>query len=55
VLRARSLDLLPANHPAFGKTTGAQGPTAYVCRRNVCGLPLTDGAMLAKALSARVS
>ena len=53
VLRTRSVDALPTGHPAFGKSAGDKGAAAYVCRRNVCGLPLVDGAALALALSSR--
>ena len=52
VLRAGSLDALPTGHPAFGKSAAGRA-TAYVCRRNVCGLPLTDRDALAAALAAR--
>ena len=55
VLRVSGLDALPAEHPAFGKSAGAVGATAYVCRRNVCGLPIVDARALATALSARVA
>ena len=41
VLRAASLDALPASHPAYGKSAGTEGAVAYVCRRQVCGLPIT--------------
>ena len=52
VLRAPGQDALPVNHPAFGK--GAMGgATAYVCRRQVCGLPITNGEVLAAALAQR--
>ena len=53
VLRAPSPDSLPADHPAFGKSAGSEGAAAYVCRRNVCGMPMADGDILASALSAR--
>jgi uncharacterized protein len=53
VLRAANTTVLPADHPAFGKAAGAEGAAAYVCRRNVCGLPMVDGTVLAAALSAR--
>ncbi|HLJ64829.1 MAG TPA: thioredoxin domain-containing protein [Stellaceae bacterium] len=33
---------LPASHPAFGKTEVAGRATAYVCRGQICSLPLTD-------------
>ncbi len=54
VLRS-GLNELPADHPAFGKSAGAKGATAYVCRSNVCGLPIVDRAALAVALSARAA
>ena len=41
VLRAGSLDALPASHPAYGKSAGTEGAVAYVCRRQVCGLPIS--------------
>jgi uncharacterized protein YyaL (SSP411 family) len=41
---------LPSMHPAFGKTRGAAGATAYVCRGRTCSLPLTDPAALGEAL-----
>jgi uncharacterized protein YyaL (SSP411 family) len=53
VLRTPSLDGLPAGHPAFGKPAGAEGAAAYVCRRNVCGLPIADQRALAMALAVR--
>jgi uncharacterized protein YyaL (SSP411 family) len=53
VLRAPSSDALPAAHPASGKSAGAEGAAAYVCRRSVCGLPVVDGEALAVSLSAR--
>jgi uncharacterized protein len=54
VLRVADTGALPSGHPAFGKTAGAQGAVAFVCRRNVCGLPITDPAALSQALAARV-
>jgi uncharacterized protein YyaL (SSP411 family) len=53
VLRAPTPDALPETHPAYGKTAGAEGAAAYLCRRNVCGLPVTDAAVLAAMLRAR--
>jgi uncharacterized protein len=53
VLRARDLDALPSNHPAFGKSAGAGVAAAYVCRRQICGLPISDARTLASALAAR--
>jgi uncharacterized protein len=47
VLRAERTDALPPNHPAFGKPAGA----AYICRRQTCGLPITDVALLEAALA----
>ncbi len=54
VLRAADAANLPAGHPAHGKTAGGQSAAAYVCRRQVCGLPITDPAALRLALSARI-
>jgi uncharacterized protein len=53
VLRTLSLDGLPPGHPAFGKSSGTDGAAAYVCRRNVCGLPIADQRALAAALAVR--
>jgi uncharacterized protein YyaL (SSP411 family) len=53
VVRVTGTDALASDHPAYGKTAGAHDAVAYVCRRNVCGLPVTDGSALSKALSAR--
>ena len=53
VLRAADTNALPSGHPAYGKTAGMHGATAYVCRRNVCGLPITDPAVLARTLGSR--
>ena len=54
VLRAADTGALPPDHPAFGKTAGSHGAVAYVCRRNVCGLPITDPSALSQALRTRV-
>ncbi|HEY1410935.1 MAG TPA: thioredoxin domain-containing protein, partial [Rhodopila sp.] len=54
VLRATDMSALPAAHPAYGKTSGADDATAYVCRRQVCGLPIRDAAMLSGALRTRL-
>ena len=53
VLRAPDAAALPAGHPAAGKTEGAAGAAAYLCRRGVCGLPIADPSALAAALAAR--
>ena len=53
VVVLRGADGLPVDHPAFGKVAGPEGAVAYVCRRNVCGLPITDPAELARALRVR--
>jgi uncharacterized protein len=53
VLRAATPAALPADHPAFGKPAGAAGAAAYVCRKQVCGLPVTDSAALAGVLARR--
>jgi uncharacterized protein len=54
VLRAADTSALPPDHPAFGKTAGPHGAAAYVCRRNVCGLPITDPSALSRALRTRL-
>ncbi len=53
VLRLGATGSLPAEHPAHGKSGGAAGAAAYVCRRNVCGLPIDDPVHLAEALRVR--
>ncbi len=53
VLRAPAADALPQGHPAFGKTPAAGGPAAYLCRRSVCGLPVSDAAALRTMVCAR--
>ena len=50
VLQVQATDALPPLHPAHGK---GSGPAAYVCRGNVCSLPLADPATLAEMLHAR--
>ena len=55
VLRAPRPDALAVGHPAYGKSGGAGGAAAYVCRRSVCGLPMADGVALATALSVRAA
>ena len=54
VLRAAHPDALPDGHPAHGKPAAAAGAAAYLCRRSVCGLALTDPAGLRAAVRARV-
>jgi uncharacterized protein YyaL (SSP411 family) len=54
VLRAPETAALPPGHPAFGKTAGPHEAVAYVCRRNVCGLPIADPSDLSQALRTRV-
>jgi uncharacterized protein YyaL (SSP411 family) len=54
VLRAADTSALPPDHPAFGKTAGPSGTVAFVCRRNVCGLPISDPSALSQAMRARV-
>jgi len=53
VLRAALPDALPAGHPAHGKGPLAGRPVAYVCRRNVCGLPIAKPETLHQSLHAR--
>ena len=54
LLRAIRPDALPPSHPASGKWSGNEGAAAFVCRRNVCGLPVTDVASLAMQLKQRM-
>jgi hypothetical protein len=53
VLRAPRPDALPAGHPAYGKGPVGDAPAAYLCRRNVCGLPITDADSLRAQLMVR--
>jgi len=46
---------LPEMHPASGKTQQNGKATAYICRHNTCGLPITDPKALSAALSTRLS
>jgi uncharacterized protein YyaL (SSP411 family) len=55
VLRAADTSALEETHPAFGKASPDGQPTAYVCRRGVCGLPIRDAAALTAALGRRDS
>jgi hypothetical protein len=50
VLQTHATDTLPPSHPAYGKTAA---PAAYLCRNNVCSLPVADPAVLAEMLHAR--
>jgi uncharacterized protein YyaL (SSP411 family) len=42
---------LPAQHPAAGKGQVDGRATIYICRGQTCGLPVTDGDTLRRALS----
>nr|WP_294505318.1 thioredoxin domain-containing protein [uncultured Rhodopila sp.] len=53
VTRAIDAGTLPEGHPAHGKASGPDGPVAYVCRRNVCGLPIGGPDALAEAVLTR--
>ena len=53
VLRAFGPDTLPGHHPAAGKGPVAGRPAAYVCRRDVCGLPIADAEALRRQLASR--
>ena len=52
LLRAPAADALPVSHPAYGKTAGPAGASAYLCRGGVCGLPIDDPEQLRTRLSA---
>jgi uncharacterized protein YyaL (SSP411 family) len=45
---------LPETHPAFGKTQQQGRATAFLCRHNTCGLPITEPGALAAALATRL-
>jgi uncharacterized protein YyaL (SSP411 family) len=47
--------MLPAAHPASGKTQQFGRATAYLCRNRSCGLPITEAKALDAALSARLA
>jgi len=53
VLRSPDASALPAGHPAHGKSPAADGPAAYLCRRAVCGLPVTQPEALRASLTHR--
>jgi len=53
VVRAPSTSALPPAHPAHGKAATAVGPAAYLCRRSVCGLPISDAGTLVGMLRGR--
>jgi uncharacterized protein YyaL (SSP411 family) len=53
LLRTQDESLLAADHPAREKIAAAKGEgAAFVCRGEVCSLPITDPAKLAEALEA---
>jgi hypothetical protein len=54
VLRVSQPDALPEGHPAHGKGPVGGAPAAYVCRRNVCGLPISTPPTLTLQLQARI-
>jgi uncharacterized protein len=53
VLRVADAATLSSTHPAYGKPADPVGASAYVCRGQVCGLPITEPAALADALRQR--
>lgn len=44
-------DVLPAQHPAFGRGMEGGHPTAYICQAGNCSNPITNAAELAWALT----
>ncbi len=48
VLRAQSADGLPAGHPALDKISATSGSTAFVCVGQICSLPVTGPADIAR-------
>jgi len=53
VLRTGGTGALPTDHPAYGKAAGPHGSAAYVCRRHVCSLPITNVSILSRILGSR--
>jgi uncharacterized protein YyaL (SSP411 family) len=51
---AETQGLNPA-HPAYGRSTVAGAPAAYLCRRSVCSLPVSDPEALRQMLRTRSS
>jgi uncharacterized protein YyaL (SSP411 family) len=53
LLRAQDESSLPDNHPAREKVAAMSGEgAAFICRGEICSLPITDPAKLAGAMSA---
>ena len=44
-------EALPTGHPAFGKGMQNGAPTAYLCQRNICSVPITSAVTLSQALT----
>ena len=44
-------EALPPGHPAFGKGMQNGAPTAYLCSRNTCSIPITSAVTLSQALT----
>jgi uncharacterized protein YyaL (SSP411 family) len=53
VLRIADASALPDLHPAHGKSAVGAAAAAFVCRRNVCSLPVADPMALAAMLRRR--
>jgi uncharacterized protein len=52
LIRAADTGALAAGHPAYGKTAGSHDAVVYVCRRNICGLPIASAAALSRLIAA---
>ena len=52
VLRAASVQSLPASHPAQAKIAAAPGAAAFVCVGETCSLPVTQPDQIAETISA---
>jgi uncharacterized protein YyaL (SSP411 family) len=50
VLRAPSVDALPASHPAQEKIKASSGAAAFICIGETCSLPVTSPEAIAQAL-----
>jgi uncharacterized protein YyaL (SSP411 family) len=55
VLRSAGAQSLTPAHPGYGKGPVQGRAAAYLCRRAVCGLPVTDPVALQATLRARAA
>ncbi len=53
VLRTPDPEALPADHPAYGKSVKPGDAVAFVCRRQICGVPVSEPTALSERLARR--